>query len=381
MFTFAENEQLNHLILILYLGATLVQLAYWLGVFSRLAFYRQPPPKEAVEPPPPVSVIICARNEAANLKKNLPHFLNQNYRSFEIIVVNDHSDDDTQKVLLEFQAKYPKLQAINLTDGKKIQPGKKKALSTGIKSAKFNLLLLSDADCRPASPFWLHEMQSLLEGDIEIGLGYGPYQRERNFLNLFIRFETTYTATQYFSLALIGLPYMGVGRNLIYVKSIFFRTGGFQKHLHLASGDDDLFINQAANFKNTAININPDAFVYSEPKRAWRGYYYQKSRHLTTGSSYKAIHQWLLGSLAFSHFLHYAAAFVLLFSASMFDLILLIYLVRIGVVSLVFGRILKKLQESDLIKWIPALDFLFVLYYLVFAPALLIGSKVKQWKP
>jgi glycosyltransferase involved in cell wall biosynthesis len=366
---------------IIYITATTVQLVYWLGVFSRLAYYRQPTRKEEKKPPPGVSVIICARNEAENLKKNLPHFLSQNYRSFEIIVINDHSTDETAQILLDFQNKSTKLRTVSLKDGK-IQPGKKKALSKGIQIAKFDVILLSDADCFPASEHWLDEMQSILRDNIEIGLGYGPYLREKNnFLHLFICFETTYTATQYFSFALTGLPYMGVGRNLIYDKALFFRTGGFQKHEHLASGDDDLFINQAASFDNTAVNINPEAFVYSEPKRAWRGYYYQKARHLTTGSSYKPVHQFLLGGLSLSHFLHYLAALVLLFSSSMSSLVFLIYLVRIGVVSLILGKILKKLQDSTLIKWIPVLDFAFIAYYLLFAPSLLIGSKVKQWKP
>ena len=367
-------------VFIIYLGATLVQLVYWLGIFSRLAFYRQPPRKKDDKPLPGVSIIICARNEAENLKKNLPHFLSQEYRSFEIIVVNDHSTDETSQVLLDFQNKNAKLRFISLKD-EKIQLGKKKALSRGINSAKFDIVLLSDADCFPASQNWLYEMQSVLRDKVKIGLGYGPYLREESFLNLFICFETTYTATQYFSFALIGLPYMGVGRNLIYDKALFFRTGGFQKHEHIASGDDDLFVNQVASFNNTAINLNPDTFVYSEPKKAWRGYYYQKARHLTTGSSYNLVHQLLLGGLSLSHLLHYMAAIVLLLFSSMSSLIFLIYLVRIGVVSLILGKILKKLQDSTLIKWIPVLDFAFIAYYLVFAPSLLIGSKVKQWKP
>ncbi len=371
---------MSNWIFTVYLFATFMQLAYWLLAFSRLALYRQKKQKKKDLDFPPVSVVICARNEADNLKKNLPRFLNQNYRFFEIIVINDHSTDKTWDILLQFQRKNPKLRPVNVLEAKK-QPGKKKALSKGLSSAKFDIILLSDADCRPASSNWITEMVSTLGNGKKIGLGYGPYQREQSFLNLFIRFETTYTATQYFSFALIGFPYMGVGRNLIYEKSLFFQAGGFKKHTHLVSGDDDLFVNEVANHKNTSININRDAFVYSEPKRAWRGYYYQKSRHLTTGSSYKAVHQLLLGGLSLSHFLHYACALYLAFFTSMPEMIVCIYLVRIGVVSLVFGSILKKLQENALIKWIPVLDLTFMIYYLLLAPSLLIGSKVKQWKP
>ena len=370
---------LVEIVFIILILSTLVQLGYWLGIFSRLAFHKKKAQKENSETEHSVSVVICARNEAENLKKNLPHFLNQTYRSFEIIVVNDNSTDHTAEILLDFQSKNPILQPVNLTDGK-FQPGKKKALSIGIATAQNEIILLSDADCCPSSSCWLQKMQSLFKDNIEIGLGYSPYKKESSFLNRFIRFETAYTAIQYFSFAIIGLPYMGVGRNLAYTKAIFSRSNGVNKHLHITSGDDDLFINQVAHKENTAFSIHPDTFVYSEPKKAWRGYYYQKSRHLTTGSSYKPVHQLLLGGLSLSHFLHYAAVLFLLLSGEMFSLVLLNYLVRIVVVSLVFGRILEKLHDVALKRWIPVLDLAFIAYYLTFAPSLLIGSKVKKWK-
>lgn len=356
--------------------ATGVQLGYWLYFFARLARY-QPVPPDPLAPTPPVSVVICARNESANLKKNLDRFLNQNYPSFEVIVVNDHSTDDTWEIGLEFSKKYPILSIINAPPHK--VPGKKLALATGIKAARHELVLLSDADCHPLDPSWIRHMQASLNGPIEIGLGFSPYRIERGMLNLFIRFEAIYTAVQYFSFALAGLPYMGVGRNLIYAKSLFQRLDGFSSHLDIASGDDDLFINAAATAGNTAVVMHPESFVLSEPKRTWRGYYYQKSRHLTTSVRYHWHHQWLLGGLALSHYLHYAAAIALWAMGVSLRWILVCYLVRMWVVMAVFWFVLRKLRDPLLWKWIPILDAVFLLYYHVFAPIFIIGNN-RTWK-
>jgi len=365
------------LLWILFVAATAIQLFYWLYFFVRLAYY-QPKPFEAVASKNSVSVIICARDEAENLKKNLHHFLNQNYRSFEIIVVNDNSSDETEEVLLEIQKKNPKLR-IERSKHSSL-PGKKLALLQGIEASHYDIILLSDADCRPDGPNWIRLMQgALLQGQAEIGLGYSPYRQRPGWLNRFIRFEAVYTATQYLSFALAGHPYMGVGRNLIYTKSVFQRQDGFKRHLDLMSGDDDLFVNQAAQDNNTTIILDGASFVYTEPKRTWRSYYYQKRRHLTTGRRYRAAHQLLLGALSASHAAHYLAGITLLLSGGHAMLVFLIYLVRMGVVVFLYHRIMRQLRDPSLWKWVPLLDAAFLLYYFSLAPVLITG-KVKQWK-
>lgn len=358
-------------------GSTLLQVAYWLLIFSRLAFYKESDEDSEAKEQPPVSIVICARNEEKNLRKNLDRFLNQNYRLYEIIVINDNSTDNTAKTLLEFQAKSSILHVINLTE--LTPPGKKAALERGIQEAHYDIILLSDADCAPASEFWIRDMQAVLKPPCEIALGYSPYRKEPGILNAFIRFETTYTAIQYLSFALIHLPYMGVGRNLAYRKSLFLQTGGLRSHQHIAGGDDDLFVNAAANRINTKIVLRPGAFVYSEPKRTWRGYYQQKSRHLTTGTRYRAIHQVLLGGLSASHVLHYLGVVAMLLPPAPTLSALVFYVVRIGVVALLYSRLLVKLHDPGLRAWVPILDAVFVLFYLLFAPVFIIPGNKKRW--
>ncbi len=363
--------------------ATAVQLVVWWGLFARLAF-RQPAFSGAEQVDttrlPPVSVLICARNEAVNLAANLPAVLEQQYPDFEVLVIDDDSADDTPLVLQALQKKYPHLHVLHT--GPKTAPGKKQALARGIAVARHEHLVFSDADCRPASPQWLRRMAEcfLKKQDAEIVLGYGPYRPEPGLLNKWIRFETVHTATQYFSFALAGQPYMGVGRNLAWRRHLFGQVGGFSAHAALPSGDDDLFVNAAANNKNTAICLAPEAFVFSEGEKNWRNWWRQKKRHLRAGPHYRLRHRLLLGLLALTHFLHYFLLIVLL--PTNFGIIsVAFYAVRMASALPIHRKILCRLREAHLLIWFPLLDAFLAIYYAVLVPRVLIYSDdLISWK-
>jgi len=210
--------------------AALVQLFYYLFFFQRLAFFKQRSRDKSQEHP--ISVIICARDEAGNLASNLPGSLVQTYHStHEVIVVNHHSQDDTRYLLDEFKKTFKDLHIVNLEYEAIGIPGKKYPLSMGIKEAKYEIVLLTDADCVPASELWIQKMQDAYDIGIQIVLGYSPYRNKPGFLNKIIRYETFHSALQYLSYALAGAPYMGVGRNLSYKKELFFRNKGFSNRL------------------------------------------------------------------------------------------------------------------------------------------------------
>ena len=371
---------IGEILFTLYIIFTVVQIFFWLFIFSKLAFYKEPESLE-VRKEQEVSIIICAKNEAKNLENNLPLILNQNYRSFEVLVVNDNSTDNTEIALLKLRKKYPTLRIATLNSKPKNIKGKKYALSQGIAFAKYDTLLLTDADCCPASKEWLYEMQKPINGSVEVGLGYSPYKYEKGLLNIFIRFETVYTAIQYLSFSLIGRPYMGVGRNLIYRKSLFSKVNGFNEHMHIASGDDDLFINKVSDKKNTKIILNKNSFVLSEPKKTWKDYYHQKMRHLTTGIHYKMWHKILLGGLSFSHLMHYIFAFLLIILKISTMFVGLIYVARILIVLIIYAATLKKFQDKSLLKWIPLLDAAFIFYYIILSPILTYrNTEFVKWK-
>jgi biofilm PGA synthesis N-glycosyltransferase PgaC len=291
-------------LLAVFVAATMAQLAYCLLVCIRLPLYRQPQRRKTRKG---VSAIICARNESGNLKRFLPAVLEQDYPEFEVVVVNDASTDETEDVLAELSARYRHLRYTTIPCNEKFSHGKKLALTVGIKSAGYDHLLLTDADCYPASDRWLQHMVSNLKGDKQIVLGYGSYEKRKGMLNMLIRYETVTTAIRYLSYAIMGKPYMGVGRNLAYRKSFFLKHRGFASHYHLVSGDDDLFVNETATGRNTAVEVGRESRTISLPEISFRDWVTQKQRHLTAGKQYRLATRIMLGGEMISRFLLYVS--------------------------------------------------------------------------
>ncbi len=356
------------IVFIVFCLITAVQVFYYLFFFSRFAFYKKPKRESSMQHA--VSVIVCARDEAQNLADNLPDVLQQDYKStFEVVAVNDNSFDDSKYVLEYLSKPFRNLRPIELKQEARLIQGKKFPLSMGIKESKHELLLLTDADCKPASNKWIELMQDAFSNGKEIALGYGAYYKKPGLLNKIIRFETFLSALQYFSYALAGMPYMGVGRNLAYRKELFFRNKGFSSHNQLPGGDDDLFINKVATKTNTAIVIDEEAFTFSEPKTSWGNWRSQKTRHYSTSKHYKSKHKFWLGLYAAAHFLFYP---LLVVSAVFFCwwIALSVFVFRLIVQGIVYSRSMKKLNEKDLIWLYPLLDIWQWFYYLLFANTL-----------
>lgn len=356
---------------------TLIQLFYYLFFFLKLAVYKTKP--KTVSQTHPVSVIICARDEAANLAKNLPGALIQQYRTtHEVIVVDDNSYDDSKYLLEEFQKTYKQLHVVQLKQEAKLIPGKKFPLSVGIKTAKYEIVLLTDADCVPATEHWIDKMQETYDDETEIVLGYGAYHKKKGLLNKVIRWETFHTALQYFSYALAGKPYMGVGRNLSYKKAIFFRHKGFSAHNNIPSGDDDLFINTAATKTNTKINIDKDSFTLSDAPKSWSDWVRQKNRHYSTGKFYKPVHKFLLGLYSFTHFLFYPLLAISLIFFN-WQAALIVFGIRFLLQAFILYPCMKKLNEKDMYPWFLFIDIWMFFYYLIFAASIFKKPK-KVWK-
>lgn len=365
------------IVFVLFCLAAAIQLFYYFFFFIRLAFYKKRTKTRSITHP--VSVIVCARDEANNLERFLPEILMQEFGfSQEVIVVNDNSNDDTKFFLEELQRTFRQLKPVTLEQEALHIPGKKYPLSIGIKSSRYEVLLLTDADCVPASPHWISTMMDAYDEGVEIVLGYGGYLKKGGILNRLVRYETYHTALQYLSYALAGLPYMGVGRNLSYRKDLFYRNKGFSSMNHIPGGDDDLFINKVATKNNLRIVVDKEAFTLSEPPANLLEWWKQKSRHYSTAKFYKPIHQFLLALYAASHFLFYP---LLILSAVFYDwrLALGVYGLRLLSQGLVQYKTMKRLNESDLFPFFWLLDIWQFLYYFVFSFTL-IGKPKSTWK-
>ncbi len=355
----------------------LVRLFYFSFFFARLAFYKAKPKNHSRTHA--VSVIICARDEAANLAKNLPGALVQDYNStHEVIVVDDNSFDETKYLLEEIKKEFKQLHIVELTQEAKMIHGKKFPLSMGIKAAKYEILLMTDADCVPASEHWINSMQHVYDDETEIVLGYGAYHKKEGMLNTLVRWETFHSALQYMSYALAGATYMGVGRNLSYKKAVFFRHKGFSAHNNILGGDDDLFINAAATKTNVKINTDADSFTLSDAPVTWSQWRTQKSRHYSTSKYYKPLHKFLLGLYALSQFLFYPVTIV----AAIFycwQSALIIFAVQLIWQTIIFSKTMKRLGEKDLFPFFILLEMWMFIYYIMFAPSVVRKAK-PTWK-
>lgn len=327
----------------------LAQVIYLLGYFRLAASGDNAGSKKNIQP---VSVVICARNEENNLMNNLPVIMDQKHPEFEVVVVNDSSWDDTGSILKAYSLRYSNLKVVSLDEEKQNMQGKKFALTLGIKAARHDIVLLTDADCLPLSDNWITEMTSGMTEKKQIVLGFSPYHKYPGWLNKIIRFDTLMIAVQYLGFAKAGKPYMGVGRNLAYNKEVFFKVGGFKNHYSIASGDDDLFINQVAHAGNTTIASSQSAQTISEPKKNWHDWFVQKRRHFTTSPYYKAGHKFMLATWPMTYLLMMMGFFgalvfqtgVLLVSA----LIFLRYVLQIAILH----KVSKRLSLSKDIVWL-----------------------------
>jgi len=335
--------------------------------------------KEGQAEQPPVSIIVCAHDEEENLKELVPQLLALNYPEFEVIIVEDRSNDNTYDYLLEATSKEPRLKMVRVQQTPEHINGKKFGLTLGIKAARYDWVLFTDADCRPSSPEWIGKMTSRFTEKSEIVLGFSPYKKLPGFLNSFIRFETFLTAIQYIGLALVGKPYMGVGRNLAYRKALFINNKGFNRHLGVMGGDDDLFVNEHATGKNTAVSIGQDAVVFSTPKTTFQDFYYQKLRHLSVGKKYKFIDRLILGLFAVTWISTWLLVLPYSFFSNWMYWILGAFAFRWLLLIWLFEVAPKKLGDAFEAWKTPFLDFIYAFYYLVAGLVALVSQKVR-WK-
>lgn len=376
---------LHNVLIFVFLFFTAIQLCY--AVLFRLKKYNAGIPEKDLQP---VSIIICAKNEAVNLFQFLPFVLQQNYPKhlFEVIVVNDQSTDQSAEILNQLAHQYPQLKIVSIaSDVIKTLPGKKYALVQGIKAAKHDRILLTDADCKPSSDQWLKEMANT---DSEIVLGYGAYEEQPGLLNKFIRWETANTCMQYASYTHAGMTYMGVGRNLSYRKSLLAtleQDRAFQQiYKSTPSGDDDLLISKIARKDNVVVCLEKEAHTISIPQKTWSAWWKQKTRHASTGKYYPQKIKNLLGLYGLSHSLYWFIGLPLLgYTISNFKfqisdgLVVMLIVARLAMYWYNAAQWYRQLNEKKLLLFYPLGDLGWALYNVFLSPYIFWKNR-QAWK-
>jgi len=352
----------------IFLLAFVTQQIYFWAIFGKLSFNKK---QKVIAQPMPISVVICAKNEAQNLYNNLPLIFAQDFPQFQVVVVNDCSSDETSDILEEFEKKHKNLHVVTLKEDVIRDHYKKLALTIGIKGAHYDHMIFTDADCIPRSNQWLKTMAANYTPEKQIVIGYGAYKKTNGLLNKIIRYDCFYGALQYFSFALIGKPYMGVGRNLGYRKNFFFENKGFSKHYHIQSGEDDLFVNANTHDNNYALEFSPDSHTETEAKKTYKKWKIQKMRHLSTSKFYKASDRFRIGLLAASQYF-FIVGLIAMISLSLLNINIVpfqiyivasVALVRYITLYIVMFFAMKKLCEKDLLLLTPLFELIMLWIY------------------
>ena len=347
------------------------QLFFWYYFFDILS--KEPPTSASPTGDSSVSIVICVKNEIENLRKNLPTIMRQTYMNYSVLVADDFSSDNTTEFLKQIDSEKGIIKSFKVKENK---PGKKAALSEAIDHSESEWILLTDADCKPHSEVWIASMLDVAQSaQKQLVLGYSPYKKAQSIVSKWAHFEAWLTAIQYLSYAKRGIPYMGVGRNLLYHKALL-SPAMIRKYDHLTSGDDDLTVMQVATAGNTAICLDPKSYVVTAAPHSFRDYLKQKTRHFSTANAYQSKHKFLLGLYSFSQILFFLMLGYLLCTQQSLPA-LIVYVVRMVLLLPAVVRLKKKLAAEFSLFWFPVYDLSQALFYMIFSFAVLFPQKSK----
>jgi glycosyltransferase involved in cell wall biosynthesis len=314
----------------------------------------------------PVSIVVSIKNEIENLPQLLKFLNKQDYPGFEVIIVDDFSTDGSSEFLMD----KPGIRVIKPDND---LPGKKHGLEKGISIASFENILVTDGDCEGVSSEWVRTMIEA-KSEAQIVLGYAPLLY-KSIVGFFAAFETWIIAIQYLSYAKAGIPYMGVGRNMLFDKKLFEKNKGYEGHKDLASGDDDLLIRDIATGSNVSITLNPNSQIFSQAPSSSSTFLRQKKRHLSTSVRYKMKHQLLLSIWAISQMFFYLL--IALYGCLSLDwrIVGTIWIVKIVIQWVIAIFVGIKMKETRFLALFPILDLLLAIHYWMMVPFTFIKNK------
>lgn len=237
-----------------------------------------------------VSVVIAIRNEEENIGFLLSDLVNQTYPndSFEVIVVNDHSEDGTVQVVEEFVQKASNIRLIHAIETEKGLTPKKNALYQGIKRSSGEIILTTDGDCRVLST-WVETMVSYFRPDVGMVVGFSELGRLGEKRPIFQQLQ----AADFLSLMAaaqgalnLGWPLAASGQNLAYRRSAFDEVGAFSRIGHRVSGDDVLLLQLIRKRTSWKIRFaaSEQAYNVSRPEETLSDLLNQRKRWASNGS-------------------------------------------------------------------------------------------------
>lgn len=239
-----------------------------------------------------VSIVVYAHNQGEALVRNLPVLLSQDYPSYEVIVIDDTSRDETQDVLTMMDQRYEHLFHTRIDEKVRTMSHRKLAVLLGTKAAHYDLIVLTQAQCMPNSEKWLDQIAGHFQNPaIEVVLGAVVYERRSSFMSRFAQYDLFHRLVRMFGLTLVIKPFAGWGQNMAFRKSTFYANGsqGYQRHLNIQPGEDDLFVGDVANGSNVAVECRPESLMTDQTTPLFLGWSIDRLNRGFTSRLYAAL--------------------------------------------------------------------------------------------
>lgn len=332
------------------IGIIIIQLFYYLGVFSGFVFSK---PTENNSKKLPVSVIIYSKNQAKELINLIPTLLNQNYYLFELVVVNNASSDETTDLLKEFEMLYPNVKAVNVQNNEAFWGSKKYALTLGIKAAKYEYILFVNAEEVVPSNDWMLQMTSHFTLNKTIVIGFSKYATKKGFFNKYLRFDLLMTQMQQFSWTKIGSPFAVRVENLGFKKQVFFDVNGYINHMNEINHNNELFYKEAVHSKNIAVCDHPDVALQILTPKNSRSFFKMKKEQKRLLSKLSFGTKFKLQFFYLSTFLFYVVAIALLTLQVEWILVGSLIAFKFIFTWIILGKAMQKFVQKDLIWMLP----------------------------
>lgn len=374
---FIHIHEVCFIALLVFAFAFVLQITFWWVVYGKLGFYEV---KERNTNSEPVSVVLLVNDELEKLRVQLPALLEQDYPDYEIVLVVQSAHDDMIEYIDHIRLEHPELKVVELYQDLNFFKGNKFALSIGIKSAKNDLLVITEVGCIPVSNQWLREIQARFGRGKEIVLGYHRTESHpERYLSGFIRFGNLVTAMRYLSFALAGRPFMGLNKNLAYRRSLFYRIQGFTSHYRISDGEDDLFVNRASTSRNVAIAISPESQVKCALPPSFSSWVRHRKRYLRTRRYYRAGDVFFLGLYSSSYVLFLASFAYLVITQCLLYPVVSLFILRLFSQLFVFKKTMNRLGERKLLLLSPVNEVLLMILDGMIRISLVFDKKDK-WK-
>ena len=225
------------------------------------------------ESQPPVSVVVYAHNQAEELLRNLPVLLDSHYPTFEVIVVDDGSTDETDNVMTQMEQRALNFFHTSIAQKVRTVSHRKLAMMLGVKAAHYDIILMTQAQCMPASADWIARMVRNFTPRTDVVVGPMAFEGRTGLMNRFYQWDLFERMNEMMALTLAVQPYGGWGQNLAFRKEVFFanHNEGFSRHLNVQPGEDDLFVADVRHNRNIAVECSEAAMIINQvsPLRYW----------------------------------------------------------------------------------------------------------------